>query len=93
MGNLPYLPRDLPPQAAVDFTLSYLDDHPDVEDIGRAALFIGEPLVDWHGTDVADRLVELMSERADLRLLIRGCDFDDSVPATVRARLYDAAEE
>jgi hypothetical protein len=52
-----------------------------------------ESLVDWHWREVEDELLRLLPERADLRAIVRGCWFDESVPDEVVDRLLAAAAE
>jgi hypothetical protein len=92
MEHPPYLPRELDAEEALAFTLAYLDGRPSDDEIRMAALFIGEPLVDWHWLGISDQLVDLMRDRADLRRLIRSCMLDPSVPDAVQTRLYEAAD-
>jgi hypothetical protein len=72
---------------ALAFTLRFLDTDPDDTTLCRAALTICEPLVDWHWEPLMDQLVELLGQRADLRKMVSCCDFDNSVPTSVRERL------
>lgn len=73
---------------ALAFTVHFLDSGPDDSTLCRAALTIGEPLVDRHWEALVDQLIVLLGQRADLRKLVSCCDFDESVPVPVRERLY-----
>jgi hypothetical protein len=89
----PFVEREAGPQAGLALILAWLETEPDDEMLGRSALTQMEPLVDWFWDDVADDLVELMATRADLRRVVRGADFDHSVPEQVLERLWRAAHE
>jgi hypothetical protein len=81
------------PDEAVATVLCWLDTSPSDEMLGRAALTQLESLVDWHWREVEDELLRLLPERADLRAIVRGCWFDESVPDEVVDRLLAAAAE
>ena len=79
---------EMTPEEALGFAVAFLDTQPDDDALCKAALTIGEPLVDWHWRVLEPKLVALLAERADLRKMVSCCDFDASVPESVRERLY-----
>ena len=81
--------EEMSDQQALHFLLVFLDRRPDDDQLCRAALTIGEPLLDWYWPTIGDDLVRLATERSDVRKLISCCDFDESVPAPLRERLYN----
>jgi len=85
------VPRDADAQEALQFVLRWLDARHSEEDLGRSALTQMEPLVDWHWTEIADQLIELMKDRADLRIVVANSMFDASVPDDVQDRLFEAS--
>jgi hypothetical protein len=87
----PYVTREMSADEALAHVLRWLDTSPSDEMLGRAALTQLEPLVDWHWRALEDDLLGLLAERADLRVIVRDCVFDDSVPDEVAERLYAAA--
>jgi hypothetical protein len=46
-------------------------------------------LVEWHWEALGEEFIRLAGERQDLRKMLSCCDFDDSVPAAFRERLYN----
>jgi hypothetical protein len=80
--------QKMTPQEALAFTVAFLDRSPNDDTLCRAALTIGEPLIDWHWSVIEDEFVAILEKRMDLRKLVSCCDFDSSVPASVRKRIY-----
>jgi hypothetical protein len=80
--------EDMTPEEALAFTITFLDTEPDDDALCLAALTIGEPLIDWHWMAIEEAFVALLSERQSLRKIVSCCDFDQSVPEHVRARIY-----
>jgi len=76
------------PEQALSFLRSFLDSDPDDDTLCAAALTIGEPLIDWHWRAAEEDFVALMQERPASRKIVSCCDFDESVPESVRDRLY-----
>ena len=87
----PYVTWGMTADEALEFVLAWLDTGPDEEMLGRSALTQMEPLVDWHGAELEERLLSLIATRADVRYVIRGCMFDDDADS-VAERLYAAAD-
>ena len=85
--------EEMSDQQALAFLLAFLDRHPDDEALCRAALTIGEPLLEWHWQTIGEDVVELASARSDVRKLVSCCDFDDTVPEELRQRLYKLVRE
>jgi hypothetical protein len=80
--------EEMSDQQALHFLLVFLDKRPDDDHLCRAALTIGEPLIDWHWETIGEEFIRLAIERADVRKLVSCCDFDESVPEAFRERLY-----
>jgi hypothetical protein len=89
----PYVPREASAQEALAFVMAWLDSGPDEEMLRLAPLTQLEPLIDWHWETIADQLIELMHDRADLRQVVRGCMLDRAVPEAVQEALWRAASE
>jgi len=87
----PPVTSDMTADEALEFVLAWLDTGPDAEMLSRSALTQMEPLVDWHGAQLEDRLLSLIATRADVRYVVRCCMFDDD-PDGVARRLDAAAD-
>lgn len=87
----PYVTQEMTAGEAIELVLRWLDTAPDDEMLRRATLTQFEPLVDWHWRQIEGELLTLLSERADLRMMARGCMFDPSVPDDVAERIDAAA--